>query len=453
LCERLVIRSKTLNETIEHILEFHFGEMRRKLEIARLDPSRPVISLSDLLSKYTYYRYEPSSNIDISFTLVQLEDLSDSHIHKLSNVKEMQDYILNNLPVRFIPEFKFADQIEKELRKNVPGYKSARIALKIENNPLVVVEKPSIPDVIEPRKGFIYDSKSKKLAYYWACLTSKNEAISSRGATAGFVYKQKGFTIGNREHLQIHFTRRQVYPWWTGEIYVISPLVIPTSARDDFEAGPPKDSLEAAVKDLLSGSKDSLQKLALEFQVTRRADEVLEQSEGRVIKIEEEITSGKFDDYQVYSSLNDIIETIKQHKNKATDRTKASTLLKRAESLQKRAKRELDQPTSTAAKQKKAIQSALDIEDNVASPQSTAEEQEGIKTGETNKPITIEQTTEEESLLEVIRKTGWEIHESDLPIVHQIDEAISDLLGKSSNPYHNLMEDIRSRLIDLMETK
>lgn len=458
LCERLVIRSKPRYETVEHILEFHFGEMRRKLETARLDPVRPVISLSALLSNHTYYRYEPSSNIETSFTLVQLEELSDNHIHKLSAVKEMKNYILNNLPVRFSSEFKFADEIEKELRKNVPGYKSARIVLKIENNPTVVVEKPSIPDVLEPETGFIYDSKKNKLAYYWACLTSKNEAISSRGANyqnfAGLVYKQKGFTIGNREHLQIHFTRKQLYPWWTGEIYVISPQVIPTSARDDFEAGPPKDSLEAAVKDLLSGSNGSLQKIALEFQAKRRADEVIERYEGQVSEIEEEVTSVKFDKYDVYTNLNEIIENIKQHKSKATDQTKASTLLKKAKALQDRVKRELDQPTSTATKQKKAIQAALDIEDNIAPTKSVEEElEESNKPDEIYKPINNEQPIEDISLIEVIRKTGWEIHESDLPIVQQIDEAISDRIGKSSETYRNLIEDIRSRLIDLMETK
>ena len=60
LCERLIIRSKTQLEEIEHILEFDFGEMRRKLEKARQDPSRPIISLSSLLSEYIFYQYEIS---------------------------------------------------------------------------------------------------------------------------------------------------------------------------------------------------------------------------------------------------------------------------------------------------------------------------------------------------------------------------------------------------------
>jgi hypothetical protein len=461
LCERLVIRSKAKFEKMEHILEFHFGEMRRKLEAARLDPERPVISLSDLLSSHTYYRYEKSGKESISFTLVQLEELSDSHINRLSTVKEMQNYILNNLPIRFSNDFIYAEQIESELRKNVPGYKSARIVLKIENNPTVVVEKPNIPDVFEPRIGFILDSKKNKLAYYWACLTNKGEAISSRRDAsqtfAGLVFKQKGFTIGDRIHLQVHFTRKQLYTWWTGEIYVITPQVVPTSARDDFEAGPAKDSLEAALKDLLGGSNGSLQKIALEFQARRRADEVLLQRESVVNQAEQEILSGRFDSHKLYTSIFETIEVVKQHKGKATDKAKANALYKRAEALLKRAKREIDQPTPTAEKQKKAIQAALDIDNASADNGATQEKNpsEEQKTPENDNQSGSEENAYQPpaSLLDVIRQTGWEIHESDLRIIEQIDESISDVIGRTSDRYQLFVDNIRSRLLDLMETK
>jgi hypothetical protein len=461
LCERLIVRSKRLQEDFEHVLEFQFGDMRRKLEESRLDPDRPIISLPELLSENTYYRFEQSTAPDTSFTLVQLEDLSDSHIHKLSNVDVMRNYILNNLPVRFSSDFIYGDDIERNLRNNVPGYKSARIKLIIENAPPVIVEKPTIPELVQPRFGFVSDSRGRKLAYYWACLTSKNEAISSRGAQyqkfAGLVYKQKGFTIGNREHLAIHFTRKQLYPWWTGEIYVISPHIIPTSARDDFEAGPAKDSMEVAVKELLSGSNDSLQKIALEFQASRRADEVIDQCEKRIDEIDQAITAETFDNYRTYTELHEIIEMLKQHKNKAGDRVKANGLLKRAESLQKKAKKEIDQPTSVAERQKKAVQTTFgpfDTTSNGETDASNGSEQPGLftqppdsrPTSHPEEPFTLH-------LEDVIKQSGWEIEESDLPVITLIGEAIIDHLVISSPLYRRLMEDIRTRLDDLMEGK
>jgi hypothetical protein len=307
----------------------------------------------------------------------------------------------------------------------------------------------------------VSDSRGRKLAYYWACLTSKNEAISSRGAQyqkfAGLVYKQKGFTIGNREHLAIHFTRKQLYPWWTGEIYVISPHIIPTSARDDFEAGPAKDSMEVAVKELLSGSNDSLQKIALEFQASRRADEVIDQCEKRIDEIDQAITAETFDNYRTYTELHEIIEMLKQHKNKAGDRVKANGLLKRAESLQKKAKKEIDQPTSVAERQKKAVQTTFgpfDTTSNGETDASNGSEQPGLftqppdsrPTSHPEEPFTLH-------LEDVIKQSGWEIEESDLPVITLIGEAIIDHLVISSPLYRRLMEDIRTRLDDLMEGK
>jgi len=325
--------------------------------------------------------------------------------------------------------------------------------------PPVIVEKPTIPELFTPRFGFVSDSKGRKLAYYWACLTSKNEAISSRGAQyqrfAGLVYKQKGFTIGNREHLAIHFTRKQLYPWWTGEIYVISPYIIPTSARDDFEAGPPKDALEAAVKELLSGSNESLQKIALEFQASRRADEVIDQCEKKIDEIDQAITAETFDNYHTYTQLHEIIAMLKQHKSKAGDRVKANGLLRRAENLQKKAKKEIDQPTSVAARQKKAIQTTfgpLDSATNGEADNSNETEQprlfiplpDLLTTPQPKEPFTLH-------LDDVIKQSGWEIEESDLAVIQLIGDALVDHLVVSSELYRQLMEDIRTRLDDLME--
>jgi len=195
LCERLIIRTKTHIEDTEHIIEFEFGEMRKKLEKARLDPKRPALSLSDLLTAHINYRYEAGRTDQPSFTMVQLEQLSNSHIHKLSNLKEMKNYILKNLPVRFSDEFPYAKTIEASLKQNVPGYKSAQIILEIEHNPPVVVEKPNIKDLEQPITGFITDGNNKQLAFYWACLTSISESIASRKQNsdfAGLVYKLKG---------------------------------------------------------------------------------------------------------------------------------------------------------------------------------------------------------------------------------------------------------------------
>jgi hypothetical protein len=215
--------------------------------------------------------------------------------------------------------------------------------------------------------------------------------------------------------------------------------------------------MEVAVKELLSGSNDSLQKIALEFQASRRADEVIDQCEKRIDEIDQAITAEPFHKYRTYTELHEIIELLKQHKNKAGDRVKANGLLKRAESLQKKAKKEIDQPTSVAERQKKAVQTTFgpfDTTSNGETDASNGSEQpvlftpppDSRPTSHPEEPFTLH-------LEDFIKQSGWEIEESDLPVITLIGEAIIDHLVISSPLYRRLMEDIRTRLDDLMEGK
>jgi len=165
LCDRLVIRTKIASDDVEHLLVFKFGEMRRQLDKARQDPTRPAVPLSLLLSGGIYYYYEKSPRKNETFTIVQLEELSDEHIHKLSNVESMRKYILRNLPVRFSKDFKYGRQIENTLSKKIPGYKAATVILQIEDSGPIRVEKPDIPDLEPPEMGYIKDTANKPVAY------------------------------------------------------------------------------------------------------------------------------------------------------------------------------------------------------------------------------------------------------------------------------------------------
>lgn len=470
LCERLVIRSKPKFDNKEYMLTFNFGDMRRKLEAARQDPARPVIPLSLLLEEHTRVGYKTSDRTNQSFTLVQLEELSHNHIHRLSNVAEMKGYILRTLPLRFNEEFKHAEEIEKALRKNVDGYKSARVVLKIENSPQITVEKPNIPELDDPTTGFIKDSSGKKMAFYWACLTSKSEAISARGFVdfAGLVYKIKGFTIGNTDNLRNHFTRKQMYVWWTGEIYVIDPEIVPTSARDNFEAGPAKDRLEAAVREVLNGAKntESLQKVALDAQAARRADKIAKDSEIRLTELEDAVSSdsGELDKPNAYSELDNIIQDLKEHKGKVSDKPKATSLLKRAENLQKQVKRLLENPTSSSTQNQQSKKAALQESESRVEPALSAAPTVYTPPKPVVTPSTGSTTDNERpsgsspressstSLLQVVKDSGWIIDESAWELMSLIGEAIADNLGTGSRSYAQLLSDIEERLTYLSET-
>lgn len=461
LCERLIIRSKSILDDNEHLLEFHFGDMRRQLDAARQNPKRPIIPLTKLLEENTHYSYKKSSWQEKSFTQVQLEDLSDKHIHRLSDVKAMQQYILANLPIRFSEKFTHAEIIEKALSDNVRGYKSARVILRIEGVPTITVEKPNIPDLQVPEKGFLYSTSGKEIAYYWACLASVSDKISSdkfhNGRFkdfAGITYKIKGFTIGDRSVARNYMT--QIPDWWTGEIYVIDPNIIPTSARDDFEAGPAKDALVTAVRELLNGPSNntSFQKIAIKAQETRKADKAIAEIQVRVEKAQDKMDLGDFDQYKLYTELEDVLRILKRHKNKSSDKANAEKLTRKAKSLQRRAKKEIDEPTPISERKREAAKVAIqkaEVAQKEQDIEETSQQELEISDEAPPTPNETSETQSTENLLDAIERSGWSIVEEDIELINVIGEAIADNLGVNSQIYQRLIKDIEERLTELLE--
>jgi Histidine kinase-, DNA gyrase B-, and HSP90-like ATPase len=248
LCNRLRIASKKLGDDRVNVLVFNFAEMRAVLDRSRHDHGgQAKVSLMQLLSEHTSFKREVTAfPILERFTQVQLEELSDVHIGQLSDRTEMRRYLLQNLPINFSEDFEYKEEINHQLSMHVPGYHPITIVLQSDNENDEVIQKPAIPRLQNPTFRTILTAKNHPVAFYWACMNEdrwhvdKNlkdgNGTGGHPVVEGFVYKVKGFTIGDRHRLRRAFSRKpQLYPWYTGEIYVIDENVVPNAERDDFE--------------------------------------------------------------------------------------------------------------------------------------------------------------------------------------------------------------------------
>jgi len=488
LCERLVVRTKPANDKVEYVLEFEFGVMRKVLEAARKDPSRPITPLLKLLSENTYFVRETASDPAKSYTQVELQEITDEHIYRLADVKVVTEYLLRNLPIRFDPAFEHATEIEQALIDNVEGYKSATVFLKIDDADEVIVQKPRIPNLDKPimRTVTVGD---KKVAFWWACLVSGSVSLASdqfeRGIYkdyAGFLYKVKGFTIGDRNRFRRYLTR--IYDWWTGEIYVIDTDVIPTSARDDFEAGRARDTLDNAVRRLLSGSdnENNLQKYAVLKQQQRRADAVMVSIEERVTKIADTVNLGDFDQFKLYAQLEELNKQVKSHRSKATSKDTFDQLSRQISELQIVLRQEIENPTPVSERKKDATKSAMekaesksaqeDNETTVREESDTAVHEGNGAAQDVDVDVSETSTEDEEpapenviadqykdqndvaenvSLLQLIANVGWKIDDDMLVLLTIVSESINDVLGASSEQFNLLILEIEERLAELIE--
>jgi hypothetical protein len=382
LCNHLRITSKKTGDTRQHLLVFEFGAMKAQLEEDKQkSASGRKTSLVELLSAHTKIcRIPQSMPEDLHFTHIEMQEISDVHIKKLSNHEELKHYMIRNLPIDFDEKFDYRKQINEQLDLEVPGYKAITLILQFDGLPDIIVTKPAIPHLQSPKMGAITIGSGKnvrKVAYYWACLNTERDRIaqnarfvpevvksqdrSIRDAVEqefrtyeGFVYKMKGFTVGNRDRLRHCFSSKpQLYPWYTGEVYVLDTAVVPKADRDDFETNEAKRALELAVMEQLSTLEDT----AENFQATGVADERVEKYLEGLTRIEKEVdTNPQINDYETYTRLNDILKDLRRQQKKASSdkRVIASDIIKRAERLQKRLKKETETPQPEAARRKRA---------------------------------------------------------------------------------------------------
>jgi molecular chaperone HtpG len=439
LCRKLHITSTRAGDPHSYVLVFDFAAMRRDLEASRrTDARRP--SLLELLSKHIFLKQELDTYPkDRHFTNVELVGISEVHIKHLSNRSELKRYLLQNLPVDFADGFEHRALITEMLKQHVDGYKAVRILLQSDGLDDETVLKEAIRGLQAPYYGPITTSDGRQIAYFWACLTNDRSRIWSTerrekklvGDTnpEGFVYKIKGFTIGDRDKLRPVFKKAQLYRWYTGEIYILDPDVIPNAERDDFETNNAKKALELAVRVKL----EELEGYAGKFQAISVADERIEKYTEQIGRIAKQVDSNtQVDDLQTFSDLNEILKDLERQKSKASvdKRPQAKELITRAKHLQKQLREYIDKPKPQATRNKRAAGN---------------DSREGSTVVRETQPPPPPPATPK-TLRNILQDGGWELEDETLRLVELMQESLEDVLAVDSSTYRSLMDDLESRV-------
>lgn len=487
LCNRLRITSKKAGDARQHLLVFEFGAMKAQLdEDKRKGKNEPKTSLVELLSTHTKVcRIPQSMPEDLHFTHVEMQEISDVHIKKLSNREELKHYMIRNLPIDFDQNFDYREQINKQLDLEVPGYRAITLTLEFDGLPDVAVTKPAIPHLQPPKMEPITVGIGKNVrtvAYYWACLNTERDHVAQNArfvpevaesrdravrdaleqefrSYEGFVYKTKGFTVGNRDRLRNCFSSKpQLYTWYTGEIYVLDPAVVPKADRDDFETNEAKRTLELAVMQLLSTLEDK----AENFQATGVADERVEKYFAELMRIEDEVdTNAQINDYETYTRLNEILKDLRRQQKKASSdkRVIASDIIKRAERLQKRLAKETETPQPEATRRKRAANEEMRVQPTQVSSTNAQVSQVEKNVDEAFMPVQIVTPSPTLPLLEpassstsspgrlqnVLVEAGWRLDDDCTRLVNLLQESLESILLDKAL-YQSVITDFEDRL-------
>jgi len=430
LCDRLLITSIKAGSQEQNVLEFNFAAMKKKLSADKAAKTA-VTPLHELLQHHTRFRRERVTSAT-SGTTVMLEEISPFHINKLRDAVELKEYILRNLPVDLDVEFAHRQQIKSFLRENVPGYRAVRIQVEINPGETWAVARPDIPNLAAPTFQLLKSpSTGQTIAAMWSCLyggkDGKRKRIPEEFADySGFVYKVKGFTVGDNRRLH-HFFKAgngALYWWYSGEIYVTDDGIIPNTERDDFEANQAYEVLQRELKKAMEG----LASTALKFQTQQRAEENLRALQDRLNKIGSEMEGGIGDRPTQFSQLEDIIDELKKQRNKlsAGPREEARAAEKRATELSARVRKLIDDSSKEIQRRHEASATT-----STAQGESDSSKQE---------------KREVETLPLLIERLGVETSIDCTKLLTVIDEALDAVLQRGSPEYPAVISEVESSL-------
>jgi len=214
--------------------------------------------LTELLFEHTgFYEEDYEGAIEDHFTIVTLEGLLQEYRAQLSDIGELQTYLLNTIPIAF-PNRAYGVKVNKWLREHV-SLNPVQLELRIGKEPTAIIEQPLAEGISEPVFQILTDVQNRKLAFIWYCLTTKGERIATPegvdegSGTSGFLLKLKGFTLGDRTRLKPLWPPvggRTLYHHYTGEIHILDDAeVSPNAARNDLEPSESKSLLTRYLSD------------------------------------------------------------------------------------------------------------------------------------------------------------------------------------------------------------
>jgi hypothetical protein len=435
LCRRLLLVTKKAGDAHVYEMSFEFEAMKAQLDTERLrPPGEPRTSLIELLSKQTKIALLNEAELSSHYTHVHLMDISPAHIALLSNRQKLQDYLLGNLPIDFSSTFKYASAITQRLNEVVSGYNPVRVKLQLDGHSEEAVEKYTDPDLdlAEPIFSEVHNTDGKLIAFYWACLNRKRGRLT--GQYEGLIYKVKGFSVGDRNKPRPLFLRPQLYPWYTGEIYVLDPEIVPNAERNDFETSVAKQALEAA---LLTDFNRKLRKVAEQFQAAGKAGDTIIEYERYLSHLDQDLDPDPLKgnltpDEQLdrLRQVGNIIDDLPKRRRAASTEmaTKADALLALARRLQKVLTRRMEDPASDAARRKKANK------DGRPSPTATASQSDPVP--------------EPRRLGDLFLEAGWQLDGHAAELIDLMQDALDDLVSRSSAEYARFIEYFSQRLSD-----
>ena len=221
-----------------------------KLSKVLADDSKVDVTIVDVLeSVYTVSTFDECE--ETHYFSVQMDGV-DVNSRLLSYV-DVEDYLSQNAPVPYNPDFVWGKEIMKRLQKEGLDISVYNIALEygIKTMPIykpykdefVVDKGKNITDTIQDIQIIKIPNESKMTtAIGWIAKTNYMGSIYDK-TVKGIRLRKGNILIGDYQTLNVIFKDARFNGWSIGEIFAVDKYLVPNARRDNFEKNPAYFSL------------------------------------------------------------------------------------------------------------------------------------------------------------------------------------------------------------------
>ena len=239
-CKKLSFCTTAFGENEKTLITFDCEKLKMLL-VPGQSMEHNLKSVIEAVTDLKVMQEQPSEH----YFIVKLEDVDD--ISSLLDLETVRDYISQVAPIPFRDRFYWGREIKRELDKNGIAIAEYPIFIGESYASLSQVYKPYKPtfeansragvskdEILSLSFFIINDGSQQMIAYGWYANTDFSGTLVDE-RISGVRVRQGNILIGNERTLAHFYKEPRFNGWAIGEIYIISPNLIPNARRDDFE--------------------------------------------------------------------------------------------------------------------------------------------------------------------------------------------------------------------------
>ena len=295
-CKKLSFCTTTRGEDVKTIVTFDC-ERLKKLLIPGQEDKHTLQSVIETVTNVSVLEEQTSSH----YFIVKMEDVDD--IATLLDIELVRDYVSQVAPLPYRKEFYWGNTIKQELQAKGIVIEEYPIFIGRSFEKLSQIYKPyKITQDVALRSGVSKDEVSgisffdlesddnTFLACGWYADTEFSGTLAD-DRMSGIRVRLGNILIGNAKTLSPYFKESRFNGWVLGELFIMSPNLIPNARRDDFERNDAFTQFENGVR-ITVGSEVSDKIRAASKARNNPAAKTIKKAEKTIAQAETILTTG-----------------------------------------------------------------------------------------------------------------------------------------------------------------